>query len=199
MRNLRLSAAMVKAAVLGVALLGFTSLGCSQSFLGLKPPEVNIFAGYSLLRYDSVPLGFSNKLNLNGGNLELSLPNLYQGWGIVGDFSGHKNDEMEMFNYTVGPQYRFEVKGVDLFGHLLLGKSRSRLLKTGTSIIEPSSLGFTVALGGGADIPIGNRFAVRVIQYDYMINSAFQVHLHDMRFSSGLVISFGKKSSPPSF
>ncbi|HET8823766.1 MAG TPA: hypothetical protein VFM77_01445 [Terriglobales bacterium] len=199
MRNLRVSALALKVAVLGVALSAFTTLASSQSFLGLKPPEVNIFAGYSLVRYDSVPLGFSNKLNMNGGNLELSLPNLYQGWGIVGDFSGHKNNEMEMFNYTFGPQYRFELKGIDVFGHLLLGKSRSRLLKVGTSIIEPSSLGFTVAMGGGADIPIGNRFAIRAIQYDYMINSAFQDHLHDMRFSSGLVIKFGKKSSPPSF
>lgn len=199
MRNLRVSALALKVAVLGVALSAFTTLASSQSFLGLKPPEVNIFAGFSLVRYDSVPLGFSNKLNMNGGNLELSLPNLYQGWGIVGDFSGHKNNEMEMFNYTFGPQYRFELKGIDVFGHLLLGKSRSRLLKVGTSIIEPSSLGFTVAMGGGADIPIGNRFAIRAIQYDYMINSAFQDHLHDMRFSSGLVIKFGKKSSPPSF
>jgi hypothetical protein len=199
MRNLRVSAVAVKVAVLGGAISALCAVASGQSFLGLKPPEVNIFAGYSLVRYDSVPLGFSDKLNMNGGNLEVSLPDLYQGWGIVGDFSGHKNDEMKMFNYTVGPQYRFELKGVDIFGHLLLGKSRSRLLKVGTSIIEPSSLGFMVAMGGGADIPIGNRFAIRAIQYDYMINSAFQDHLHDMRFSSGLVIKFGKKSSPPSF
>jgi hypothetical protein len=199
MRNLRVSAVLFKAAALGVALSASSLLASSQGFLGLKPPEVNIFAGYSLVRYDSVPLGFSNKLNMNGGNLELSLPNLYQGWGIVGDFSGHKNSELEMFNYTVGPQYRFELKGIDLFGHFLIGKSRSRLLKTGTSIIEPSSLGLMVAMGGGVDIPIGNRFAFRAIQYDYMINSAFADHLHDMRFSSGLVIKFGKKSSPPSF
>jgi len=199
MRNLRVSAVLFKAAVLGVALSAFSLVASGQGFLGLKPPEVNIFAGYSLVRYDSVPLGFSDKLNINGGNLELSLPNLYQGWGIVGDFSGHKNSELEMFNYTVGPQYRFELKGIDLFGHFLIGKSRSRLLKTGTSIIQPSSLGLMVAMGGGVDIPIGNRFAFRAIQYDYMINSAFADHLHDMRFSSGLVVNFGKRSSPPSF
>ena len=199
MRNLRLSALLVKAAVLVVALSASSILASGQGFLGLKPPEVNIFAGYSLVRYDSVPLGFSNKLNMNGVNLELSLPNLYQGWGIVGDLSGHKNSELEMFNYTVGPQYRFELKGIDLFGHFLIGKSRSRLLKTGTSIIEPSSLGLTVAFGGGVDIPIGNRFAFRAIQYDYMINSAFADHLHDMRFSTGLVVNFGKKSGQPSF
>ncbi len=199
MRNLRVSALAIKAAVLGIALLAGGALASGQSFLGMKPPEVNIFAGYSLVRYDSVPLGFADKLNMNGGNLELSLPNLYQGWGIVGDLSGHKNDQMQMFNYTVGPQYRFELKGIDLFGHLLLGKSNSRLLKVGSSIIQPSSLGFVVAMGGGAEIPIGNRFAFRAIQYDYMVNSAFQDHLHDMRFSSGLVIKFGKRSSPPSF
>ena len=199
MRNLRVSALLVKAAVSVVALAALPSLASGQGFLGLKPPEVNIFAGYSLLRYDSVPLGFANKLNLNGGNLELSLPNLYQGWGIVGDFSGHKNSELEMFNYTLGPQYRFELKGVDLFGHFLVGKSRSRLLKVGSSIIAPSSLGLTVAFGGGVDVPIGNHFAFRALQCDYMINSAFQDHLHDMRFSSGVVISFGKKSGPPSF
>jgi hypothetical protein len=199
MRNLRVSAVLFKAAVLGVALSASSLVASGQGFLGLKPPEVNIFAGYSLVRYDSVPLGFSDKLNMNGGNLELSLPNLYQGWGIVGDFSGHKNSELEMFNYTVGPQYRFELKGIDLFGHFLIGKSRSRLLKTGTSIIQPSSLGLMVAMGGGVDIPIGNRFAFRAIQYDYMINSAFADHLHDMRFSSGLVVNFGKRSSPPSF
>ncbi len=199
MRNLRVSALAIKAAVLGIALLAGGALASGQSFLGMKPPEVNIFAGYSLVRYDSVPLGFADKLNMNGGNLELSLPNLYQGWGIVGDLSGHKNDQMQMFNYTVGPQYRFELKGIDLFGHLLLGKSNSRLLKVGSSIIQPSSLGFVVAMGGGAEIPIGNRFAFRAIQYDYMVNSAFQDHLHDMRFSSGLVIKIGKRSSPPSF
>ncbi len=199
MRNLRVSGLTVKAAVLGIALSALTAMAAGQGFLGLKPPEVNVFAGYSLVRYDSVPLGFANKLNMNGGILELSLPNLYQGFGVVADFSGHQNDELKMFNYTIGPQYRFEVKGIDLFGHLLLGKSRSRLLKTGTSIIEPSSLGFTVALGGGADLPIGNRFAFRMVQYDYIINSAFSDHLHDMRFSSGLVINFGKRSSPPSF
>jgi hypothetical protein len=199
MRNLRVSALAVKAAILGLALFAFSSTSSGQGFLNLKMPEVNIFAGYSLLRYDSVPLGFAKKLNMNGGNLELSLPNLYQGFGVVADFSGHKDGEMEMFNFMGGPQYRFEVKGVDLFGHFLLGKSRSRLLQLGSSIEQPSSLGGTVAFGGGADIPIGNRFAFRAIQYDYMINSAFTNHLHDMRFSSGLVINFGKKSSPPSF
>jgi hypothetical protein len=79
------------------------------------------------------------------------------------------------------------------------GKSRTRLLKLGTSQIEPSTLGGTIALGGGVDIPIGKRFAFRAIQADYLNNSAFGSRHGDVRYSSGIVVVFGKKSPPPSF
>lgn len=197
MRLPRPCAVMAKSALGFVALFLFTGTCSAQGFF--KKPEVNVFAGYSLQRYDASQYGFRKTQNLNGGNLEISLPDLYQGFGVVADFSGHWNGEIETFNFTGGPQYRFEVKGIDFFGHGLFGKSRSRLLKLGTSQIEPSSLGGTAALGGGADIPFGKRFAFRAIQADYVINSAFGVRHHDMRYSSGLVIVFGKRSAPPSF
>lgn len=193
----RLCTVLAKSTIPLVVLLSFAGPCSAQGFF--KKPEVNIFAGYSLQRYDASQYGFGNTQNLNGGNLEISLPDLYRGLGVVGDFSGHWNDEIETFNFTGGPQYRFEVKGIDFFGHALFGKSRSRLLKLGTSQIEPSTLGGTAALGGGADIPIGKRFAFRAIQADYLINSAFGVRHHDTRYSSGLVIIFGKRPAPPSF
>ena len=196
MRLPRLCAVLAKSAIPLVALLVFAEPSSAQGFF--KKPEVNIFAGYSLQRYDASQYGFEQKQNLNGGNLEISLPDLYRGFGVVGDFSGHWNDEIETFNFTGGPQYRFELKGIDFFGHALFGKSRSRLLKLGTSQIEPSSLGGTAALGGGVEIPLGKRFSFRAIQADYVINSAFGVRHHDMRYSSGLVIAFGKRSPPPS-
>jgi hypothetical protein len=196
MRTPCVSALPLKNAVLALAL--FCSVAASgQGFL--KKPEVSIFAGYSLERYDSVPLGFSDKLNLNGGNVEVALSNLYQGLGIAADFSGHWNDQLKTLNFLIGPQYKFEVKGITPFGHLLIGKSRTRLLQLGTSLLQPSSLGGTVALGGGLDIPLGNRFAVRAIQADYLINSIYGDRRHDVRYSSGLVVTFGKTSSPPSF
>ena len=197
MRPPRLSAVPVKALLLSLAFFAFQGLASAQGFF--KKPEVNIFTGYSLQRYDGSQYGFINKLNLNGGNLEVSLPNLYKGLGIAGDFSGHWNDQLETFNFLVGPQYRFEVKGINLFGHVLGGKSRSRLLKLGTSQIEPSTLGGTVAFGGGADIPLGKRFAIRAVQADYLINSAFGSKHYDTRYSSGIVIIFGKRAETPSF
>jgi hypothetical protein len=193
----RLCTVLAKSTIPWVMLLLFAGPCSAQGFL--KKPEVNIFAGYSLQRYDASQYGFQDTQNLNGGNLEISLPDLYRGLGVVADFSGHWNDEIETFNFTGGPQYRFEVKGIDFFGHALFGKSRSRLLRLGASQIEPSSLGGTAALGGGADIPFGKRFAFRAIQADYLINSAFGVRHYDMRYSAGLVIIFGKRPAPPSF
>ncbi len=197
MRLPRLCALLARAASFVVALMTLGQTCSAQGFF--KKPEVDIFAGYSLQRYDASQYGFGETQNLHGGNLEIALPDLYRGLGVVADFSGHWNDEIKTFNFTGGPQYRFELKGIDFFGHALFGKSRSRLLKVGASLIEPSSLGGTAALGGGADIPLGKRFAFRAIQADYVINSAFGVRHYDMRYSSGLVIIFGKRTAPPSF
>jgi len=197
MRCARLSALLAKVVTLVLAAVSLGSLSAAQGFF--QKPEINVVVGYSLQRYDATKYNFSATQNLHGGFLELSLPNLYQGLGIAADFSGHWNDQLETFNFLIGPQYRFELKGVDFFVHGLGGKSRSRLLKLGTSQIEPSSLGGTFAMGGGADIPIGKRFSIRAAQVDYVINSAFGSKHYDVRYSSGIVISFGKKAPPPSF
>jgi hypothetical protein len=174
-----------------------SSWASAQSFL--KKPTVELFAGYSLLRYDAVPLGFSSPLNLNGGNLEVLLPDIYRGWGVTFDFSGHHSNEMEEFNFLLGPQYRFELKGMRFYGHGLWGRARDRLLHTGASQLEASTVGYAVALGGGLDVPWGNRFAIRPIQADYLISSAFGENRHSFRYSAGLVIRFGKAAKEPSF
>ena len=51
----------------------------------LKLPAVEIFGGYSHLRFESTQLGFANRLNLNGADVEVSLPDLYEGLGIAAD------------------------------------------------------------------------------------------------------------------
>src|SRR5438445_10842488 len=114
----------------------------------LKLPAVEIFGGYSHLRFESTQLGFANRLNLNGADVEVSLPDLYEGLGIAADVSGHSAREMEEFNFLIGPQYSSNWKGLRFTGHALFGRSRDRLRQPGTSQLEPSTLGRGVALGG---------------------------------------------------
>ena len=179
-----------KAAVLLFAACIFCPFASAQK--SSKLPAIEVFGGYSYLRFESTTLGFSDRLSLNGANLGVSLPDLYEGFGIAADVSGHYTREMEEFNFLIGPQYSFQWKGIRLYGHGLFGKARDRLRQPGTTQLEPSHLGRAVALGGGLDFPLTGRFSVRAVQADYLITSEFGSTQHNIRLSTGLVCRFGK-------
>ena len=49
------------------------------------------------------------------------------------------------------------------------------------------------ALGGGADFDLRGRFALRLIQVDYVATRFASSFQHHFRYSGGLVIRIGKK------
>ena len=159
----------------------------------LKLPAVEVFGGYSYLRFESTQLGFANRLNLNGADVEVSLPDLYEGLGIAADISAHYAQEMEEFNFLIGPQYSYNWKGLRFTGHTLFGRSRDRLRQPGTTQLEPSNLGRGVALGGSLDFALSDRLSVRPIQADYLITNFFGSTQHNLRISTGLIFKFGKR------
>lgn len=158
------------------------------------PIGVEAWGGYSYLRFEATRLGFSDDLNMNGWNGGLALPDLYRGLGVAADISGHYTGAMEEYNFLIGPQYTFELKGLRLYGHGLFGKARDRLRQPGTTNFEPSDLHKAFAFGGGVDVPITSRFSFRAIQADYLITNAFNTTQHNLRFSTGLVVRFGKRT-----
>jgi hypothetical protein len=157
-----------------------------------KLPAIDVFGGYSYLRFDAKTLGFADQLQMNGANVSVALPDLYEGLGVAVDFSGHYTGQMEEFNFMIGPQYTYEWKKMRFYGHGLFGKARDRLRQPGTTVVEPSWLSRAVAFGGGLDIPIAGRFSLRVIQADYLITSEFGSSQHNIRLSTGVVYRFGK-------
>ena len=176
----------------------FSSLlfvGCS--FLsGQKkqfPIGAEVWGGYSYLRFEATKLGFNDQLNLNGWDGGVALPDLYEGLGVAVDISGHYTGLMEEYNFLIGPQYSYKVKGMGLYGHALFGKARDRLRQPGTTNLEPSDLHKAVAFGGGVDIPVTDRFSFRAIQADYLITNAFNTTQYNLRFSTGLIFRFGKR------
>jgi hypothetical protein len=183
-----------RAAVFSLGVLIFCAVASAPAAAQskLKLPAIDVFGGYSYLRFDAKTLGFANQLNLNGANIEVALPDLYEGLGVAIDLSGHYTHEMEEFNFMIGPQYTYEWKGMKFYGHGLFGKARDRLLQVGTTQLEPSFLSKAVAFGGGVDLPLKGRFSVRPIQADYLITKEFGVSQHNIRLSTGLVYRFGK-------
>ena len=121
------------------------------------------------------------------------MPDLYEGLGVAVDISGHYTGEMEEYNFLIGPQYSYTLKGMRLYGHAMFGKARDRLRQPGTTNLEPSDLHKAIALGGGVDIPVTDRFSFRAIQADYLITNAFNTTQHNLRFSTGLIFRFGKR------
>ncbi len=180
-----------KAAALIFVLSSFCQLAFAQKTSRL--PSIEVFGGYSHLRFESTTLGFADQSNLNGWNGEISLPDLYEGFGIAADISGHYTREMEEYNFLIGPQYSFKWKGARLYGHVLFGKARDRLRQLGSTQFEPSNLSRAIALGGGLDFPLGERLSVRVIQADYLTTSAFGINQNNVRLSTGLIFRFGKR------
>lgn len=179
------------ATLLLVAFCGLCPLAAAQ--IALKMPEVDIFGGYSYLRFGGSSLGFPGALNLHGGNLEISVPHVYQGFGIVADVSGHYSKDLQEYNFLIGGQYKFEVKGWQFYGHGLGGRARTRVENIGTSQIEPSSLGGAFVLGGGVERQWKDRILWRPVQADYLINGAFGDKFHSVRISSGIVFQLGKR------
>jgi hypothetical protein len=177
-------------AVWALVALMFCPLGSAQKFL--KMPTIDVFTGYSYLRFDSKPLGFSDQLNLNGWNFELALPHIYEGLGAVADVSAHYGHEMTSYNFLIGPQYTVDVGNFQIVGHGLFGKSRDRVGLTGNSLLEPSNLARSVAFGGSVDRALSERLSWRIVQGDYLITSNFGGTQHNVRLSTGLVFTFGK-------
>jgi hypothetical protein len=157
------------------------------------PIAAEAWGGYSYLRFEATKFGFNQDLNLNGWNGGLSLPDLYRGFGVAADISGHYTPELLQYNFLIGPQYSFELKGLRLSGHGLIGKARTRLRQPGTTNLEPSDLHKAFAFGGDVDIPLGSRFSFRAIQADYMISNAFVGSQYNLRLSTGLIVRFGKR------
>ena len=182
-----------------------------------------LFGGYSVMRinYEPDPIdprtqipiiaAFSPKQTLNGFNASATV-NLTGGFGVTGDFSGHFKtnsvadvlggtitNHIRVFNVLGGPQYGFaRSSAVSPFVHGLagVGITRSRIHVPSLNATDDlSSTDFALALGGGVDVRVSERVAIRVFQVDY--NPIFldrfnelgfgKVRADNVRFSFGVV------------
>jgi hypothetical protein len=156
-------------------------------------PRIDVFGGYSYLRFDSAPLGFNGRSNLNGWNASVSVPNIYRHLGITADASGNSGSELTVYNFLVGPQLSVSHGENRLYGHVLFGKTRERFEPQGVSTPGFSTLVRAYALGGGYDWNLNRRFDIRLIQADYLHSSAFGSKQNNLRLSTGIVFKFGGK------
>jgi hypothetical protein len=148
-------------------------------------PKAEIFGGYQYTRFDG-------GVNANGWDTALT-GNLNRWFGVAADFSGaYKSQNGVSFNnytYTFGPVISWRhSQAFTPFAHFLAGGVRSSASFTGVST---SDNGFAMMFGGGADVNVSRRLAVRAIQFDWLsLHSNGATDNNNMRISTGVLFRY---------
>jgi len=191
-------------------LLAFLILffGCTVTGWTQNVPAWELFAGYSGLNvdmrqyYHQTPtiynfraryttlsgIGFSITENKNrhlGGTFDLGFytrsPNV----------SGVKNRQ-RVYTLMYGPRLSTRLGFVKPFTHFLLGAAYEKVEVTPGP--HASDLSFAFAAGGGLDVHLGQRAAVRVLQVDYFRSSnVLTPRPQGFRAAAGFAWSFGAR------
>lgn len=155
-------------------------------------PKAEVFGGFSMSSipgiaptYDpttGLPTSYSRK-SFMGWQASAGF-NLTHQLGIVGDFGGQyasipsatilgvtiPSFSMNTYQFLFGPQLSFRKPRVTPFVHALFGASKLGVGTTVTGVpvtVGASSTGFGMGLGGGLDINVSDRLALRVPQFDW--------------------------------
>jgi opacity protein-like surface antigen len=139
--------------------------------------------------------------NFHGWNSSVTA-NVTKRLGIVADFSGHYGEELEgpivvkenAHSALFGPRFSFGGKRATPFVYGLVGLTRFHQSATisGQRFSESDS-GFSSAVGGGLDVRVNDRLAIRVFQIDYFRPTFFGEAHNRGRLAFGVVLHFGKK------
>ncbi len=161
-------------------------------------PQWDVFAGYAWMEpggriagtaIDEMPKGWGATVTYN----------VDKWWGISLDFGGNYGDNADVGTIMAGP--RFSVRSdnkITPYGHALFGWHR--LSPIG---LDPDN-GFGIAVGGGLDFKLNQRFDWKIIEADYVwahhnFAPIDRPNLTGARLRTGVVVKFGgEEPIPPS-
>lgn len=164
--------------------------GFSYANVGLGP-QANLFGPVSK-NYFGLHLG----VNFNPyRNFSLVLTDLgiqSRGSRIPPPFR-HSNNDVFTSQALFGPELKIRTRKADGFAHALVGVTNTRLVETdsfGTSdLVRRTNL--ALGFGGGVDVNLSPRLAIRVLQADYVPTRLGGKWQNDFRVSMGVVFRLG--------
>ena len=117
-------------------------------------------------------------------------------------FGGSSEGTFTMFQIFAGPRFTKHEDGFTVFVHALPGFARQLATVQRTFLlrgVDPTtftttskSTHFAMALGGGVDVNLGKRLAIRALQIDYLPPQVFRKFGSSVRFGVGVVLKFGE-------
>ncbi|MEK6337185.1 MAG: outer membrane beta-barrel protein [Acidobacteriota bacterium] len=165
-------------------------LAGSVAVMAQEVPKVEIFGGYSWAG-----------ANFHGWNGSLA-GNVTKSFAIVADFSGHYGSELDgvvrinkdAHSFLFGPKLARRGKRLTPFAYALFGATRFHESATiAGQHLSGVDTGFSMAFGGGLDVKLSDRLALRAFQLDYFRPSFFGEAHNRGRLAFGIVLRLGKK------
>ena len=165
----------------------------------LAEPRFDLGVTYSPEHTQLAP-GSCNCFWLQGGGVE-SAVRLWKGFGIAGSFTGgHISDyanglDFSRLTYTAGLGYRHNFGGrIQIFGHGLGGRAHAfqGAFPSSTGLLSTAN-SLAVQTGGGLDLPFTDRFAVRLLEAEYVrtqLPNGYANTQNDLRLSVGVTLQF---------
>jgi outer membrane immunogenic protein len=169
-------------------------------------PRPELAFGYSYVQ-SNLPPGGCGCFGLNGGNATFTWPVGSGKFAAVGDIdvvhagsASSSGDSLTLGTYTAGVRY-LPLAGRSVwqpFGQVLLGLAHS----SGTLVegVNPgssnASAAFAANIGGGLDLRANSRFAVRLIEGDYLlttVDNGSNNHQNNIRIGAGIVFRLGNR------
>jgi len=190
--NARMLAPLTIAILLTSALPLLAQNTVSPSKSAVEYPKVELFLGYTRFgtaSNDTVP--GNRMVGVNGGSASLAF-NLNRYVGIVGDFGGYDDSQLQLtgtganealvvdssgtgYTYMFGPRFSFRNSSrFTPFAQALVGGVHashvtvSGCAGTGCAPL-PTQLALGVTGGGGLDIRLTHHFSIRAVQAEYMM------------------------------
>jgi outer membrane immunogenic protein len=154
--------------------------------------------------HTNAPPGGCGCFSMQGGDAWLAY-NFSHSFSAVGLVSAqHASNiagsgaDLTLTSYLIGPRYTWRKSGRFMpFAQLLLGGAHAAgSLAPDSTGFPGSSNAFAMTAGGGLDVELTKRFAVRAFQADYYLThfaNGINDHQNNLRISVGLVLRLGKK------
>ncbi|HWR51583.1 MAG TPA: hypothetical protein VN428_10780 [Bryobacteraceae bacterium] len=166
-----------KRIILGVAMLAWPILAAEDH------PRAEVFGGFQYIRVGAAP-----GLGANGFNAAIT-GNVNRWLGLTADVSGAYRGVggigLTANTLGFGPSVALRGERVTPFAHLLLGGFRGA---TGFGDFSVGLTGFAMLAGGGVDVRVSKRMAVRLFQLDWIVwNGAGMTEKKNARISGGVV------------
>lgn len=151
--------------------------------------------------FKSSPILFTFRnqyVNLNGWEASVT-ENLNRWFGGTLDLSGHyktpqllgTTNRERMFSILYGPRFSYRTPSFVPFAHVLMGAAHAAVKVTPVGP-HASDNSFAMAAGGGLDVNLGSKAAIRLFQVDYFRTNVLGTRPHNYRASAGVIFYLGK-------